>query len=288
MFGRCHHRRGRVRSGTQGEPDLGGHHPRRRALDMGPFEPAVGQRRGQGGRALLTERHLQVLPGDHRCDRIAQSPDEIGHHESPEIPIISEDFGQQARILPGPGSVHRVVGTHHAVSAGLHHRTEMRQIHLTQHVLGHPDVDPESGLLHGVQGEVFDAGHQPRARALDCCSTHGAQQQGVLAIGLLGPSPTGGIGEVDAHAGPQVGAPGPSLHTDGTGDFALQIGIPRRGAGDRDRERGRRPQCHTPGTVGETDPRDAETVDAAGLEGHLVVALRHVPQAAPDGQIPIK
>ena len=277
-----------MRPGARSEPDLGRKLSVGSAFDVGSLQSAVRQGRGQGRCALLAEWHLQVLPGGHRSDRVAKSPDEVGHHESGEAPLLAQDVGEQVPVLPCPGSVHRVIGAHHTIHAGVDDGAEVRQECLTQHVLVDPDVDPEPRLLHRVEREVFDTGEQPPVHALHRRGAHCAHQHRILAVGLLCPPPAGGIGDVDADAGPQVGALRARLGSDGVGDGCFHIRIPRRGPGDGNRKRGRCPQCHTAWTVGELDAGYAEPVDTAGLERDLVVSLRHLSQAPPDRQVAVE
>lgn len=48
------------------------------------------------------------------------------------------------------------------------------------------------------------------------------------------------------------------------------------------------PSATPRGAVGEPDARDAQPVDAPGLERHLVVPLGHLPDAAADCQVPVE
>ena len=92
-----------------------------------------------------------------------------------------------------------------------------------QRLLVDGDVHLEAGVLHGVGGEVLDGGHHVALDAPGEGGAHLADVVGVLAVGLLGPSPGGVTEHVHAHAAVEVGAHGAELLPDGVADALLQL-----------------------------------------------------------------
>ncbi len=151
------------------------------------------------------------------------------------------------------------------------------------------DVHGEPGVLHRVAGEVLDAGHGVALHAPGQGGAHLAHVVGVLAVGLLGPSPGGMAQDVDAHAAVQVGAHGPQLGPDGLADPLLQVDVPGGTAGHADREAGGLVDHHTPRPVGEGESGKPQAVDPGGPEGALVIALlAQVDEAGPERRVAVE
>ena len=116
-----------------------------------------------------------------------------------------------------------------------------------------------------------------------------AEVVGVLAVGLLGPTPRRVAEGVHAHAAVEVGTDRAQLAADGLADALLEVDVPRRPAGHRDREAGRVADHDATGPVAEREPGDAEPGDPGAEEGPLVVAARgHVGHPGPERQVAVE
>lgn len=175
----------RRRLGAQCQLDLGSDQTHRSPSCVLSAQATVPQSSWENPGPLLPERHLQVLPRRHGCDRVAQTPDEICHHETLETPLLTQDLGQEVQVLACPLAVHAVVCAHHRVDATLDHLPEVREVHAVQGLLVDLHVDGEPGVLHGVQRIVLDAGQHPRSRALRERRAHCPDQHRLLAVRLL-------------------------------------------------------------------------------------------------------
>jgi hypothetical protein len=176
MFGAGHHGTGRSGPGPRCELDLGAQDSGARLQDVGAGKLAGPQCGWQHRGALLPERHLHVLARRQGFHRMAQAPDPVGVDETRESPLVPENLGQQAAVLPGPFPVYRIVGTHHGVHTGLDGTAKVWKVSLVKDVLGHTDVDLEPCLLHRVEREVLHARDHPRLGAFGCRRTHFAEQ----------------------------------------------------------------------------------------------------------------
>jgi hypothetical protein len=224
---------------------------------------------------LLREGHLDVEPGREGADRVAQAPDEVADDDALEAPLLAQDRRQQLRRLTAPLAVHGVVGAHDGRDPRVHHRPEVRQVDLVQDRLVDRDVDREASVLHAVAGVVLDAGHDVALGARRQRGAERPEQQGVLAVGLLRAAPRRVPEQVDAHAAEEVAALRADLRADGRADALLELRVPGRAAGHRDREGGRAPDDRTAGAVAEAEPWDAEPLDGAGHDRLEVVPLAH-------------
>ncbi len=135
------------------------------------------------------------------------------------------------------------------------------------------DVDGEPGVLHGVAGEVLHAGHHVALQAPGEGGPELAHVMGVLAVGLLGPTPRRVAQEVDAHGAGQVRPDGPQLLADGLPHPLLEDGVPGRAAGHGHREAGGVADHCPAGPVAEPDPREADPLHLGAVAGGPVVAV---------------
>jgi hypothetical protein len=231
------------------------------------------------------ERHLEVLP---RRDRGAR-PDaehEVAHHEPVEPPLALQDLGDEVVMVPAPLAVHLVVRGHHGGGAGVDAAPEVREVDVAQVVVVDGHVDPQAGVLHRVAREVLHARHHVALGAPHEGGTHLAEQVGILAEGLLRPSPGRVAQQVHAHPGEQVGAQRPALDADDVAHPLLEVGVERGAPGHGDREGGGVAHDHAAGAVAEADPREAEAGERAGHVRGLVVVPSHLGEALHQGTVP--
>src|SRR5665648_856085 len=171
-----------------------------------------------------------------RDGTVAHPPDEVGDHGPGEAPVVAQHCRQEHRVLPRPLSVDRVVGAHHRGRTGVDRLAEVRQEVLVERRLVDVHVHAEPGVLHAVEGVVLDAGHRVRRRAPHQRGAHPAKQHRVLTVRLLHASPRGVPRQVEAHATEEVPALGAQLGADRPPDALLQVHVPGRTTGHRDRE----------------------------------------------------
>ena len=166
-------------------------------------------------------------------------------------------------VLSCPFAVHGVVGGHDRRDALVDAALEVRQVDVVEARLVDGDVDLEAGVLHGVQCVVLGAGHHVLLRAADERGAELAEVVGLVAVGLLGASPGGMAGQVDADAAEEVAALGADLAPDGPADLFLETDVPGGAAGHRHRERGALTGDTPAGPVDELGARDPEACDGS-------------------------
>ncbi len=95
--------------------------------------------------------------------------------------------------------------------------------------------------------------------------------------------------QVDADPTEQVAAQGAQLTPDDIPDALLKGYVPGGASRHGDREGGSPMQDHAPGAIGETNARDTQTRDGAGIPGVVAVsAPHHLRQPAPKGHVPFQ
>src|SRR5207245_1394868 len=107
------------------------------------------------------------------------------------------------------------------------------------------------------------AGDDVALQASNGGGTHLPDVAGVLAIGLLCPTPGRVVQQVHADAPDEVGALGPGLRTDRRADALLESRVPRRAPGHRHREAGGVTERDAARPVAEPDAGKAEPRDLA-------------------------
>ena len=237
----------------------------------------------QVARVQRVERHLEILTGQNRGLGIAHAEDEIAEGESFETPFAFKDVADQRGVLSAPLAVHAIVRGHHASDAGVHHSLEMRQVDLVQCAGIGLHIHAEPGVLHGVAGEVFDAGHHVALHAPGQGRAQQTDVEAVLAVGFLRTAPRRMAQQVDADAAEQVGAQGPHFASDDVADTFLEFHVPCGTAGHADRERGGPLEDHAARPIGETDARNTEPRRVGGGPGVAAIApAHHIVEPAPE------
>ena len=153
----------------------------------------------------------------------------------------------------------------------------------------HPDVHPEPGVLHAVAGVVLDAGHHVPLRAAGQRGTHGAEQDGFLAVGLLRPAPGRVPEQVDTDAAEEVSALGAHLRADGFAHPLLQSGVPGRPARHGHRKRRGPSDDRAARPVAEADAGYAQPGYGPRDDRVEVVAdAHHVRHPRPERLVPVE
>ncbi len=136
-------------------------------------------------------------------------------------------------------------------------------------------VDAEARVLHRVEGVVLHDRHQVRLHATGEGRAELAEQDRVLAVGLLRTAPRRVPGQVDAYPAEEVRPLSASLESDRGADPLLELDVPRRTArhGHREGRRGAHHDAARP--VRELEARDAEPVNPAHGVGRAVVPVPH-------------
>ena len=264
---------------VDGEGDLGvGHHLGRiehAQAEAGGKEPPEGHvQRRLVDEALLHRRQqrrvglaaVQVAAGDDRQGRslgggvhqlvvqidIADGA-AVGHHIAVEAPLVAQDLLQKRVAGAADLAVGAVVGAHDGDGAPLADRgLEMGQVGLQHVALAGDGIEMVAVVLGpAVHDIVFGRGHQLQVLvivALQAPHKDHAEpggQIGVLAIGLLAPSPARVAKDIDV--GRPVGEPrvaladavaqalvvlGPCLVRDGDGHAEQEVLVPGGGHAD--------------------------------------------------------
>ena len=260
-----------------------------RPVHVVPRHPSLGQRRRQVDGALLLERLLHVQPGAQRLRGVPQPPDEVGHGHAGETPRAAQHAFHQPLVLARPLTVDRVVLGHDAGHAGLDDPPEMRQVHLVQGRVVSGHVDREPGVLHRVERVVLGHRHRVALHRAGQRRPEPAQQDRVLAVRLLRPSPGRMPRQVDADATEEVRALGTHLPADRRADPFLQRDVPGGAAGHRHRERGRFAHHHAARAVGEQQARNAQPVDPAHrIRPAVVPVADHVRHRLPEREVTVE
>jgi hypothetical protein len=269
--------------------ELGAQDAAGRAVDVVPRRPARGQVGAEVLPPLLLERLLDVEPGAQRPAGVAQPPDEVRDGDAAEAPPAAQHPLQELLVLPGPLAVDRVVRGHDAQHALVHHPAEVRQVHLVQGLVVGADVDGEAGVLHRVERVVLDHGHRVDLHGAGQGGPELPEQDRVLAVGLLHPSPGRVPRQVDADAAEEVGALRAQLEADRRADPLLEPHVPGGTPGHRHREGGRMAHHHTPGAVGEEQAGNPQPRDPPHRVRRPVVAVaQHVGQALPERKVAVE
>ena len=233
------------------------------------------------------EHHFHVQARLEAGFRVVYAVDEIAHDEAVKAPLVPEDVGEQLLRSAAVVAIELVVGAHDGLGPSVDALFEVRQIDLVQRAVVAFGVDEEAQILDGVEGVVLGAGdhalllHGPGQRGAVF-----AQQEGVLAVGLLGSSPARIAHQVDAHAREVVGVLGDGLVRDGLAEAVLQLRIEGGRPQHGHREAGGIAHHNAPGPVGEGHGRYTQTLAAAGLQrAHVVIApgFDHVHLGLADG-----
>ena len=125
---------------------------------------------------------------------------------------------------------------------------------------------------------MFDARHHVSPQPSSQPGTHSAGEHWVLAVALLGAAPGRMAEQVHADGARVVGPRRTGLHAHSLPDPLFEIGLPRRGAGDRHRERRGVADDDPARAVAEPDTRDAEARQRTPGQGHCVELLDHLHQ----------
>ncbi len=257
--------------------------------DGGVGNGALGDGLVEAGAPDHAGRHLDVEARGDRRAGVAQAEDPVADDEALEAPLVAEHVGEERGALAAPLAVDRVVRAHHARHPFVDDAPEVGQVHLVQRAVVDGDVDSEAGVLHRVGGEVLDRRHHVALHPSGQRRAHLAEVVGVLAVGLLRPSPRRVAQGVHADPAVQVGAHGPQLAPDGIADALLEVEVPRGAAGHGDGEGGGVADHHTARPVAEGEPGDAEAVDARGEERAAVVAtVAEIGHPRPEGDVTVE
>ncbi len=196
-------------------------------------------------------RHLDVEPRANRFGGVAHPEDPVADHEPLEPPLVTQDLGEQAAMVTAIGAVHLVVGAHHARHTLVDDPSEVREIDLVQCDLVDLDVDREPGVLHRVARKVLHTREDMALETPGQRRPHLTDMVGVLAVGLLGPTPRRMPEQVHAHRAGEIGAGRTQLAPDRVADPLLEVGVPGGTAAPCSPETPSSHRRRTPGPVGE-------------------------------------
>lgn len=187
----------------------------------------------------------------------------VGDDGALEAPGVPEEFGEQVRVRRRRDAVDVVVGTHHRARTALAHgHLERRQDDVGKLARSHADRgEIAAGPGGGVPSEVLESRHDPgRLQSLHIAGGDGTDQVGVLADGLLDPSPAGVAHHVEHRGQALVHADGAHVPADGRRHGAHQPRVEGGAPGERHRIGGGAPGGEAGQALLVGQGRDAEAV----------------------------
>ena len=209
-----------------------------------------------------------------------------------ETELVPQQRGQQFAVARHRNPVDVGVGRHHRPRPAPDRHLERHQEHVGELAAADGHRRQVAGRPGGrIAGEVLQRGLD--AGRLQPAHVRGADrtdQVGVLADGLLHPSPARVPGHVEDRRQALVNADLPHAGADGRGHLADQPGIEGRAPGQRRREDGGRPGGESGQALLVRDGRDAEPARRDDLRLQLAqrqdgVPRRHRPGAEHPGEL---
>ncbi len=243
----------------------------------------AGGHRGHDGVATVPRRpgHLEIESSRRGVDRRVRA-EPVGHDQTVEAPLLSEDGGEQRAVLATPLAIDLVVGRHHGPHAHLSdRRLERSQVELSERPLGHLRADRHPLELRVVGHEVLDGGTDALALyALDVGHSQPGREERILAVALEVSARKGRAVQVDGRGENELRALRLQLAGERGADLAHQLDIPRRPeSGATRKARRRRSPAHVGapyagGAVAHLERGNSESLDARRVPP---VGARHQP-----------
>jgi hypothetical protein len=269
----------------EAELELRPQHPSDRPLERGLVDETTLERVEKRGPIAVRRRQLDIEPCVERhrsgvravpCEAVVLGDladrEIVGDDTAFETPLLAEHPGEKVAVGSAEDAVDLVVCAHHRGDAGgAHRRLERVEVHLPELTRKDPCRRP---VHPAFRCAITDQVLRGRDHALAEVATlepaherhaHLRDQVGVLAEGLLGPSPAWIAADVEHRCKPLMRADGTHLPPDRVAEHVGELRLPCTCQSDRLREDGRL-AGHQAGTdLLVDDRRDAE----AGLLGQV-------------------
>ncbi len=164
-------------------------------------------------------------------------------------------------------AVDSIVGAHNGGDTSINALLEVGEIDLPQGTLVDTHVHVKAGLLDGVAGIVFGAGHDVILQAAYHGRPHGSKNMGILAEGFLGTPPAWMAEEVYTHTCEEIRSVGTCLNPHRRADAFLQPYVPGGRSSHGNREACAVSEGYAAWPVREPYGRDSQMSIAAALKG---------------------